>query len=109
MKHIGILYHPQRGESCRLAGEIDALLSGSGLSVWHGVAQDEAELRSAAPTLDLLLTLGGDGTIMRAARTVAVHGVPILGVNLGRLGFLAEVEPEEIASVFPKLLAGNTL
>jgi len=45
--------------------------------------------------VDLLLTFGGDGTILRAAAFVGASEVPILGVNLGRLGFLAEVTPDD--------------
>ncbi len=107
MKQIGILYHPQRPDSCRLAEEIDILLADSGRETWHGVAADEEGLRAAAAQLELLITLGGDGTIMRAARAVAAERVPIVGVNLGRLGFLAEVEPEDVARAFPRLLAGD--
>jgi NAD+ kinase len=107
MKQIGILYYPQRADSCRLAGEIDDLLSASGRAVWHGTGDDEAGLRSAAPGLEMVVTLGGDGTIIRAARVLAAFDVPILGVNLGRLGFLAEVEPGEIAQALPRVLAGE--
>ncbi|NLG27610.1 MAG: NAD(+)/NADH kinase [Chloroflexi bacterium] len=107
MKQIGILYHPQRADSCRLAGEIDDLLSGSGREVWHGIGDDESGLRSTAPDLEMVVTLGGDGTIIRAARALAALEVPILGVNLGRLGFLAEVEPGDIAQALPRVLAGE--
>ena len=60
--------------------------------------------RPEAP--DLLIVLGGDGSIIRAARRAASDGIPILGVNLGRLGYLAEIEPDELEDI-GMILAGN--
>ncbi len=107
MNKIGILYHPRRIDAARLVQEVSALLDGRGLAVWQGSADDESGLRQAAPGLDLLIILGGDGTIVRAIRVVAICGVPILGVNLGRLGFLAEIEPSQISEAIPALLASR--
>jgi NAD+ kinase len=53
----------------------------------------QQEIKSA----DLLLAFGGDGTILHLARTVALNNVPVLGVNLGSLGFMSELEPEELS------------
>ncbi len=50
------------------------------------------------PNVDLLITLGGDGTLLRAARLGAAYGVPMLGVKMGRLGFLAEVHARRMAA-----------
>jgi NAD+ kinase len=50
---------------------------------------------------DLTLVLGGDGAILRAARQMGYHQVPVLGVNLGKLGFLADVRPDELRACFP--------
>jgi NAD+ kinase len=58
--------------------------------------------------LDLLLTLGGDGTLLRGARLVAPHGVPVLGVNLGHLGFLTSIGPAELEHGLEQLMAGQT-
>lgn len=107
MRRIGILYHPQRADSSQLAHEVAGLLDQHGLETWQMSAEDEAALRHAAPGLDLLITLGGDGTIVAAVRAVATHGVPILGVNLGRLGFLAEVEPGQLSTAISALLEGR--
>ncbi|HET7275045.1 MAG TPA: NAD(+)/NADH kinase [Longimicrobiaceae bacterium] len=57
--------------------------------------------------LDLLLTLGGDGTLLRGARMVAAFGVPVLGVNLGHLGFLTAVAPEELDGALEAVLDGT--
>lgn len=56
---------------------------------------------------DLVITLGGDGTILAAARKAAPQGVPILGVHMGRFGFIAEVHPESLLARLEDLLAGR--
>jgi NAD+ kinase len=109
MKRIGILYHPTRKDSSALAEQACRLLSQRRVEVWEGVADDEGALSREAPTLDMLITLGGDGTIVRAVRVVAAAGVPILGVNLGTLGFLAEVEPTNMETRIDTLLKGEFL
>lgn len=58
-------------------------------------------------SLDLLLTLGGDGTLLRGARTVVAHGVPVLGINLGHLGFLTSASPEEMEGALDAWLEGR--
>jgi NAD+ kinase len=57
--------------------------------------------------LDLLLTLGGDGTLLRGARMVAREGVPVLGVNLGHLGFLTSAPRDEMEAGLSRWLAGE--
>lgn len=59
------------------------------------------------PDLDLLLTLGGDGTLLRGARQVARHGTPVLGVNFGHVGFLTSAAPEELVSSLDQALSGD--
>jgi NAD+ kinase len=68
--------------------------------------RQEADL-AAAPAADLALVLGGDGAILRAARQMGYRQVPVLGVNLGRLGFLADLDPEQVRCCFPQVLAGD--
>lgn len=57
--------------------------------------------------LDMLITLGGDGTLLRGARLVAPHGVPILGINLGHLGFLTSAGPSELETAIAALCQGE--
>lgn len=56
---------------------------------------------------ELALVLGGDGAILRAARQMAYRQVPVLGVNLGRLGFLADLNTEQLRASFPAVVAGH--
>jgi NAD+ kinase len=62
---------------------------------------------AALPPADIALVLGGDGAILRAARQMGYRQVPVLGVNLGRLGFLADLTPDELRACFPKVVAGE--
>jgi NAD+ kinase len=58
-------------------------------------------------TADLTLVLGGDGAILRAARQMGYQQTPVLGVNLGKLGFLADLSPDELRAVFPQVVQGE--
>jgi NAD+ kinase len=60
-----------------------------------------------AAQADLVIAVGGDGTMLYAARQATPHGVPVLGVNRGRLGFLADIRPDDIKSGIDAVLAGN--
>jgi NAD+ kinase len=57
--------------------------------------------------VDLLLSFGGDGTLLRGARMVATHHTPVLGVNLGHLGFLTSTAPDRLAGAFDAIVAGE--
>ncbi|HEU0013091.1 MAG TPA: NAD(+)/NADH kinase [Longimicrobium sp.] len=67
----------------------------------------EALTAERRPELDLLVTLGGDGTLLRGARMVALDGVPVLGVNLGRLGFLTSAGDADVDQALAHWLAGE--
>ncbi len=74
---------------------------------WDAVADDEARLAAELPGSDLVAVLGGDGTFLRVARAIGDSEVPALGVNLGRVGFLAKVEPDELESALDGIAAGR--
>jgi NAD+ kinase len=92
---IGILHHPKKPDSLLLADRIGEFARSRGCTVWIGNAWDEPEALANIAGLDLLVTLGGDGTILRAARIGSRYGVPVLGVKLGRVSFLGEISPED--------------
>ena len=60
-----------------------------------------------AGAVDLVVAVGGDGTMLHAARGAAVNGVPLLGVNRGRLGFLTDVSPEQMSETLTRMLSGD--
>ena len=93
------------------AGRIAALLGGRGHSVRQllGGRDDSASAPSPAALgdVDLVVVLGGDGSILRAARWMGYEQVPVLGVNRGRLGFLTDIMPHEIETRLTDVLAGR--
>lgn len=64
-------------------------------------------MKSQKPAIDLLIVIGGDGTIFRAVRELGDCAVPILGINRGAIGFLAEIDFEDVETILPKLLQGH--
>jgi NAD+ kinase len=106
-KCIGILYHPRKPDSLVLADRMEEFARQRGCSVWIGNAWDEPEALANIAGLDLLITLGGDGTILRAARIGSRYGVPILGVKLGRVSFLGEISPLDWQEPMARLFDGH--
>ena len=80
---------------------------GRGCMTWSGSAWDEPEALAHVADLDLLVTLGGDGTMLRAARIGSRYGVPILGIKLGRVSFLGEIMPDNWQEPLGRMLAGD--
>jgi NAD+ kinase len=107
MKRIALLHHPKLPATQPVAERIARELESQGVSAWLGSTWDEEAVGAEIAHVDLVVTLGGDGSILRAARMASSHGVPVLGVNMGRLGFLAELEPDEWTEAFPRLLSGD--
>jgi|YelNatPaOPRAMG01_1025707.scaffolds.fasta_scaffold24085_5 NAD+ kinase len=107
MKRIGILYYPLSEKVCDLVQKLEQLLSSQGVTTWYCSAWEEEEARAKIPGTDLILSIGGDGTILRTSRIVIPKAVPILGINLGKLGFITEISASEALSYLPRLLKGE--
>jgi NAD+ kinase len=108
VRKAGIFVHSRWPAARALANEVtDYLLAHGVESVWVTSEWEDKELHSNIPGTEMLFSLGGDGTVLHAARTVIPNPVPILGVNMGRLGFLAEVRPSELMDALPRVLAGD--
>ncbi len=113
MSKIGIIVNPEKDINLFHLKRIVALLEQSGFT--YAVSCCNNEIEANFPFCDpsecfedahLVLTLGGDGTLLKAASYAHQFNVPLLGINLGHLGFLAEMEPNEIEKL-PKILTGS--
>ncbi len=107
MKRVGILYHPKIAAARAFAEEMAGFLPSLDASVWLCSAWEEEGARAQAEGTEVVLSIGGDGTVLRAARAVVPQSVPIVGINLGRLGFLTELSAEEARARLPALLKGE--
>jgi NAD+ kinase len=107
MTRIGLLHHPKLPATQPVAEQMARETEALGAAAWIGSTWDEEAVALEIAQLDLLVTLGGDGSILRAARMAGAYGVPVLGVKMGRLGFLAELEPDQWSAALPRLLAGE--
>lgn len=106
MKRIGILHHPKVAESQPLAAEIEAWLTQRQIETWQASSYDDDRLRQMVVDSTLLVVLGGDGSLLRAARVASPCGVPVFGVNLGRVGFLSEAQPDDWPEKLARVLQG---
>ena len=105
--HVGILYHPKLAESRVMAAEMLEFIENLGASAWVSSSWSDEVIKDQLSDLDLFITLGGDGTMLRAARLTVGQRIPILGVNMGRLGFLTEVQPAEWPEHIRQTLLGD--
>ena len=105
LKNIGILYHPKVKATREKAGDIEAFLNTRGVSAWTCSSWDNQRVNTLISGTDLIITVGGDGTILRAARIAADRKIPITGINLGKLGFLTELDVDDVIEKLPALLS----
>jgi NAD+ kinase len=105
---LAVMYHPQVPNAAQYTELVVTSLKAQGLSVSAGSLYDNV-LREAIRQhqYDLLVALGGDGTMLRAGHLCAPHNVPILGINLGRFGFLTEINMSDWEQVLPRLTSGD--
>ncbi|MBI5876672.1 MAG: NAD(+)/NADH kinase [Chloroflexi bacterium] len=107
MQTIGILHHPKIPRTQEVAQELCARLAQEGVCTWSLSAWDEEQIKPLLPQTEMLITLGGDGSILRAARLGLDYGIPIAGVNFGRIGFLAEYQPDQALTCLNDLVHGQ--
>jgi len=104
---IGFAYNPTIEASVELSARAAGWCQMHEIAEWQAQSGDLGSLVRELRTTDALVVLGGDGTFLRAARAVAEVDVPILGINLGKVGFLSKAEAGELDAVLAKLVAGR--
>lgn len=109
MNKVGCIYHPKLVDELgkRVADQLVGVAAKHVAETWLASAWDEDATRERVPGTDLLITVGGDGTVLRAARAVVPHDVLLLGVNMGRLGFLTELDAASALERLPDVIAGK--
>ena len=106
MMKVGIIYNPLILEAKDLGAAILDRLALPADS-WIATADDEDTQLQQSPGTELVITVGGDGTILRAVRMTAPRGIPVVGINMGRLGFMTELRAEEALERLPVYLNGG--
>ncbi len=99
--------HPLRPRSQPIAQRIAEDLRAAGRAVWLRTRWQAEEVVPLVIDSQMVIAIGGDGAMLNVARVCAPLGVPVLGVNVGRLGFLTELKVEEWEGVINRLLAGD--
>ena len=111
-RRIGLIWNPTKTSGFEVARELREILAERGLSVTTGITLAHA---LGAPELaegsfeecDLLMVLGGDGTLLSALDYALPKNIPMLGINLGRMGFMTEVDPVNLRRDVSEVLDGN--
>lgn len=107
MKRIGFAFNPTSDDALQLREHGLAWCSDHDLEAWALPSDQVPEDPALLAATEALVVLGGDGTFLRAAQVVADVDVPILGVNVGKVGFLSKVENNALEDVLGQLLAGD--
>jgi NAD+ kinase len=107
VKNVLLVTHPTRPEAISTANELTKLLTGKQINVFATIKTDGANDFKSAAQIDLAVVLGGDGTMLRAAEIFRGKQVPILGINLGHVGFLAEIERPSLTEIVDAIASGT--
>ena len=108
IKHVVALGHPKLPETTPEATRVAEFLRQRGVQAETGLIQDEAiRQRVSQGQVDLIIALGGDGTMLRAGHLGGEHEVPVLGINLGHFGFLMEIRQSQWPEMLERLLRGD--
>jgi NAD+ kinase len=108
IKRMGVLAHPTRPQTAPVAERIADTLRQAGLEVCLYTRWTEADVRDPICQMDMVIAIGGDGAMLHAARVCAPGNVPVLGLNMGYLGFLTEIrDPNAWEEHLNAVLAGH--
>lgn len=107
MKRIGFAWNPYSDRAPAMLERGRAWCAAHDIDAWDASGDARERIGSELGTTDLVCVLGGDGTFLRTARAIGGSGVPALGINLGRVGFLAKVESDGLEAALAQILAGD--
>ena len=108
MKHFHIITNEIKDKDLSISTKLQAIIEKHGGSSKVFLCNKDG-IEKQISNADFVLVLGGDGTLLSVAREVAGTGMPVLGINLGTLGFLAEVEPNRMEEAIERLMNGDYL
>jgi NAD+ kinase len=109
LDRLGFAYNPTKEAALELRERAEGWCEMRGISHWAAPAGELQALVAELPNTGALVVLGGDGTFLRAARAIGEVDVPLLGVNLGKVGFLSKVETQGLEPVLAQLVEGDFL
>jgi NAD+ kinase len=104
---FGFAHNPTNPDAQATLARARAWCQANGVEAWDSAADDAQRIAGACEGTDLVCVLGGDGTFLRTAQAIGDTGVPALGVNLGRVGFLAKVETDGLEHALDQVVAGD--
>lgn len=107
VERIGFAYNPTMEAAVELSARAAGWCQVRGIGEWQAPSGETETLLRELTSTDLLVVLGGDGTFLRAARAVAEIDVPLLGINLGKVGFLSKAEATDLESVLGLISNGE--
>jgi len=107
LKAIAVLDHPKVPATTEVAAQIEDALRQMGVTPYRANTWDTNALRGIIDQVDLIIVLGGDGSTLRAARVAAPKNVPVTSVNMGKLGFLSEMKPDNWREILPMFVRGE--
>jgi NAD+ kinase len=108
VRRIGFAFNPTNDDAVALRDRALRWCTVRGLDHWAEQAGETAAVVAALPGTDVLVVLGGDGTFLRAARAVAEVDVPLIGVNLGKVGFLSKAEADGLEPLLEEIVDEQT-
>ena len=105
-RNIGIIHHGLLPEAVELVSALKSRFA-EGHRWWSATQDTLASNADQLESTDLIVTIGGDGTILRGVHEAAPHGIPVLGINMGRVGFMSEIDAKDAVEGLAWYLEGN--
>jgi NAD+ kinase len=108
IQKVALVFHPKLAHATSEVGEIRTFFESQGISVYLAKTNSlELTQKLEQREFDLMVAIGGDGTMLRAGHLTAPNGVPLLGINMGRFGFLMQLTREDWKASIPRLIKGQ--